>query len=737
MTTDYAPYMADVAKILWGEPNKRSSKGNDLRWGNHDSRSVNVAEGLFMDHKAGEGGGVLALIERETGRAKGDAVQWMRDNGLDVPDDRPVQNGGGYDNRPGDPPAKPKFWDRPIAATYPYTDEDGDLLWEKIRFDDDISPKFIQRRPDPKGGGRHLWNLTGVRQVPYHLPEILEAIASEQLVCIVEGEKDADNLWAQGMPATTSTTGAGSWPAELNEHFKDANIVLIPDNDAPGRKHRDLVGAVLKPLAKQVRVLDLQSIWADMPEKADVSDWLKPADQGGAAGTIDALYDAIDNHARAWLPAPVKSSYGAIVWSDLDKPGPEHEWLLKGLLTRGELSLTYGPSMSGKSFLALDMALSIARGLDYGTVHEGRLKYHKATRTGGVVYQAGEGGIGLKKRLRAYRQENMQQDSPLPFVLLPQKVDLFNKSGDTDPLIAEIHQWAGVFDIPLELVVVDTFATATPGANENASEHMSVALDHCAKICRETRAHVMLVHHMNAAGERPRGHTSILANVDSAISVAMTEREDFERMADGHLVNRKIRTGRCAKQKDGEDGESWDFVLRGVTIGEDADGDKITSCVVSPPIAAAIEPDEDGAAPPSGFKLNDNEFILCQALMQAMADFQIPTPGMLNLSKSVKYVVEYRHWRDRYLTIAPHDIDGTDEEAVKRYREAVKKTIQRSGATLQARGIIGKKQPYVWWTGKPIRGFSGLPGRAASEAREIDPEAAAMGGAVDPDDLPF
>ena len=119
-----------------------------------------------------------------------------------------------------------------IVATYPYTDESGTLLFEVVR----LEPKgFRQRRPDGKGGW--IWNLNHVRRVPYRLPKVLAAIKRGETVYIVEGEKDVEALEAVGVVATTNPGGAGKWRKEFNEFFRDAHVVVIRDNDAPGALH--------------------------------------------------------------------------------------------------------------------------------------------------------------------------------------------------------------------------------------------------------------------------------------------------------------------------------------------------------------------------------------------------------------------------------------------------------------------------------------------------------------------
>jgi hypothetical protein len=96
-----------------------------------------------------------------------------------------------------------------VIATYDYTDESGALLYQVLGFE----PKdFRQRRPDGVGGW--LWKLDGVRRIPYRLPELIEALANERPVFVVEGEKDVEALAAISVPATCNPHGTGKWRDE-------------------------------------------------------------------------------------------------------------------------------------------------------------------------------------------------------------------------------------------------------------------------------------------------------------------------------------------------------------------------------------------------------------------------------------------------------------------------------------------------------------------------------------------
>ena len=147
---------------------------------------------------------------------------------------------------------------------------------------------FRQRKPNGQGGS--TWNIGCVRQVPYRLPELMEALANDHTVFVVEGEKDVDNLWHRNIPGTTNAMGAGKWNDSLNQFFIGADVVVIADNDPqaknkrtgellyhddggpkfPGQDHAHEVAAELIEVANRVRVLDLGKHWKECPTKGDV-----------------------------------------------------------------------------------------------------------------------------------------------------------------------------------------------------------------------------------------------------------------------------------------------------------------------------------------------------------------------------------------------------------------------------------------------------------------------------------
>ncbi len=214
--------------------------------------NLHVSERGFICHACGEKGSLPALAKRL---------------GLQAP---------------ADPPRDERAYD--------YRDTQGKLLFQVVRRP---GKKFLQRRPDDNGGW--IWNLHNVQRVLYRLPDL--SVKSEDPVFVVEGEKDADRLCAEGLVATTNPGGAGKWRAEYNALLQGRDVVLIPDNDAPGRRHMEQVAQALAGAARSVKVLDLP----DLPPKGDVCDWLNA---GHTAEQLQALAGEAEPGDRPQQPTP-------------------------------------------------------------------------------------------------------------------------------------------------------------------------------------------------------------------------------------------------------------------------------------------------------------------------------------------------------------------------------------------------------------------------------------------------
>lgn len=203
-----------------------------------------------------------------------------------------------------------------IEAIYPYTDDRGNLIYEVIRKQ---GKRFLQRRPDGSGGW--IWNLSGVRRVLYRLPDIVRR--SEEIVYIVEGEKDVHSLERLGLLATTNPGGAGKWRDEYSAVLAGRDCVVIADNDRPGLAHAASVARSLLRHGASVRIFR-----PDTPKLGgDITDWIN------AGGTLDELRricaelppvddDAIARLASDQVQPLARPAHVDTLISDLQAPYP-------------------------------------------------------------------------------------------------------------------------------------------------------------------------------------------------------------------------------------------------------------------------------------------------------------------------------------------------------------------------------------------------------------------------------
>lgn len=235
---------------------------------------------------------------------------------------------------------------------------------------------------------------------------------------------------------------------------------------------------------------------------------------------------------------------------------PGTRWWIKGVLPDADLVVLYGASGSGKTFVALDMAAALTRGIEW----RGR-----RTRKARVTLIAAEGSGGIGNRLKAYCAANSIDIATLDISVITAAPNFLDDEDVTE--VAKALAASGGCDV----LVIDTFAQVTPGANENGAEDMGRALRNVRILRDAARALPVLVHHAGKDLSRgARGWSGIKAAADAEIEVVRHENGQ-----------REIR---LSKSKDGEDGLRWGFRLEQIVLGVDDDGDAVTSC-------AAVEAD--------------------------------------------------------------------------------------------------------------------------------------------------
>lgn len=227
--------------------------------------------------------------------------------------------------------------------------------------------------------------------------------------------------------------------------------------------------------------------------------------------------------------------------------------LVAHTLDENGFSVLYGEPSTGKSFFALNLALSIARGAPW---------WERRAGPSGVVYVAAEAGASILDRVAAYRKFFEVDD--VPFAVVPTTVDLMSANGDAGELVGLIAEAGATLGATVGFIVVDTLSRAMGAGNENATEDMSRFVTRLDRIRELTGAHIMLVHHSGKdRAKGARGSSALRGAVDTEIEVV-----------DRCAYIRKQRNFDCSGQ--------FAFDLSVVDLGLDPDGEPVTSCVVAP-----------------------------------------------------------------------------------------------------------------------------------------------------------
>lgn len=236
-----------------------------------DSGAFAVTREGWYDHVTKEHGGVLKLVQRVMFPLDAhlmETQEWLG-NLLNLT-----------------PKASAKERSHRVCE-YVYTDAAGAPLHKTIRWE----PKRFTQAALVDGQWRN--SLEGVATVLYRLPEVLAGKASKRWIFLCEGEKDADNLAAWGLVATTSPMGAGKWCDAYTDALAGANVCQIVDKDEPGRAHRDLVCPQLLPVVAALKAIELPG--------ANVKDFTDWRDAGGDQPQFVELV----RQAEPWAPAVV------------------------------------------------------------------------------------------------------------------------------------------------------------------------------------------------------------------------------------------------------------------------------------------------------------------------------------------------------------------------------------------------------------------------------------------------
>lgn len=355
----------------------------------------------------------------------------------------------------------------------------------------------------------------------------------------------------------------------------------------------------------------------------------------GAIATPDEFPDATeapgDGDPWAAAAATRKARFQLVHVSKVaQRPPPE--WIVDDLLPEADLAMMIGAPAAGKSFAALDLAFSVSTGFTWFN--------KKVKKPGPVVWIAAEAVGAMRNRARAYAQAKGVDLETTDLHILEETFSLM----DGEDVSAATEAIAA---LKPKLIIVDTLASASGGANENSGEDMNKVLDNCRKMHAITGALVLLIHHVGKDASRgARGWSGLNAAVRAELYIT-------------HPVDSPIRIMQVTKQSDGVEGEKFAFRLQQVTLDMD---ENLTSCVVEPLDEAMLNP---STAP----KLGNDQRLVFKAVYDLVGELS-----------SEGAEIDVQEVYDAVLIQLPPPLEG------KRDRRA--EVIQRALRALHERGFI-------------------------------------------------
>ncbi len=327
-------------------------------------------------------------------------------------------------------------------------------------------------------------------------------------VYIVEGEKDCETLKKHSLIATTNPMGAGNWMPHYNELLQGLKVVILPDNDKPGRNYASTVFQALQGIAASVKIVKLWEILPSLPESGDdVTDYLK------AGGTISAIIEKAetitDEPAQDAQDAPlIIANYTAV----RDQVSAT-EWAWMQWIPKGYLTMIAAQPGKGKSYFCLWLAKIFIRGgvLPNGTTYTPK-------QGGKILWCDTEGAQGMTLERAA------SIDLPLEDILAPLE-------NPFDPVNLGNLEHRKRLEMlcdrdEIQIIVIDSLSGAH-SKKENDSGEMKEILIWLQSVAQRTNKPIICTHHFNKLNfqdalpniDKVRGSSAIIQFFRSVISI--------------------------------------------------------------------------------------------------------------------------------------------------------------------------------------------------------------------------
>lgn len=435
------------------------------------------------------------------------------------------------------------------TGTYEYDDGAGQVIYRTRRLERTGSKKrFVAERLE---GGTWVSGLGDVDRLPYRFTDLCQAAERaraagdpEPLIYFAEGERKADKLASWGFLATAIAFGCKGWREEYAEAFRRATVIILPDNDDPGRQFAATVKASIEEYGGTAHVIELPGL----PAGGDIVDWT------GTADDLRALTDKALGGSLLPLPTLDLAELAT-------QRAKAKRFAIEQLAPEGEVTLGTGPGAGGKSLLSQQLATAGAAGLPCLGLN---------VQPGPTLYLTCEDSA---EQLH-WRQEHMCASMGVDMASLAGRLHLvslrgaldnelctFTAEGALKPAPAYHRLVAMVQATGAKLVFLDNVAHLYPD-NENDRAKVTRFVNLLNRLAGETGAAIVLLGHPNKSGDSYSGSTAWLNAVRSQFTI------DHDRDADGTILDPDARVLSVGKANYARKGDllrfrwhEWAYVL--------------------------------------------------------------------------------------------------------------------------------------------------------------------------------
>lgn len=229
--------------------------------------------------------------------------------------------------------------------------------------------------------------------------------------------------------------------------------------------------------------------------------------------------------------------------------------IIQGLIVSKAMTVLYGDSNSGKTFFALSLAMAVAEGVPC---------YGRAVDPGIVLYLATEAPGSIRSRMQALKRYHGRNLANLAMVPVP--LNFYSNAGDASSVINLVKEIESIRSSKVKMIIGDTLARMSAGANENSGEDMGPVMERFSMVATQTGAAVVVIHHNGKDQARgARGWSGIRAHIDTEIEV-----EDSQ----------GVKSAKVTKQRElGSKGDEIIFKLEVIEMGKSKFGSEVTTCV--------------------------------------------------------------------------------------------------------------------------------------------------------------